>query len=74
MNDIRQGDGVITLDGQQGIVTSEPFEMNSHFVDIRVRVDFGAWEGPIQLEAIAEVWRGGSRIDNVTQLSLWGES
>jgi hypothetical protein len=72
--DIQKGDGVILFTGGKGIVTSGIFEMNSHHTDnARVRVRFDDWEGPIQLEAIEQVWREGQRIDNIQQMSLWGD-
>lgn len=64
LDQIRRGDGIITRNGSMGIATSEPFKATSHFdIDV-VRVAFDFCEMPIQLSAIAEVWRDGQRIDN----------
>jgi len=74
LDQIKRGDGIITRNGSMGIATSEPFKLTSHFdIDV-VRVEFEFCEMPLQLSAIAEVWRNGVRCDNqegFEQLSLF---
>lgn len=68
----QRNDGVILHSGQRGIVTSGVFRMHSYDPDYRcVRIQLDEGEFPVDLRAVAEVWRRGQRVDMVTQLAMF---
>jgi len=63
---IHKGDGVILQCGMMGVVMSTPFKMHSYDPDYYcVVIDLEFMSLPVDLRAIAEVHRGGNRIDDL---------
>lgn len=72
-SDIRKGDTVILFNGAAGVALGKCFQMTSEFKRLAVPVHFEEWEGPIQLEAITEIWRAGVKIEPSEQLTYLKE-